>query len=109
MSIEETKINLNALFRNKKLNSNFYGLIDIAPDGNVYAHGSKKSIANVNDKGFSLVDVVIDEFKENRTWRLTRDCTKCKLCPYRFVCPPVSIFEIQSNQIKMCHINYNEL
>ena len=107
--IEETKINLNALFRNKKLNSNFYGLIDIAPDGNVYAHGSKKSIANVNDKGFSLVDVVIDEFKENRTWRLTRDCTKCKLCPYRFVCPPVSIFEIQSNQIKMCHINYNEL
>lgn len=37
------------------------------------------------------------------------DCTKCKLCPFRFVCPPVSIFEIQSNQIKMCHINYNEL
>lgn len=106
---EESKINFNTLFRNQKLNSNFFGLIDIAPDGNVCVHGSKQSIGNVNDKGFSLVDVVIDEFKENRTWRLTRDCTKCKLCPYRFVCPPVSIFEIQSSQIKMCHINYNEL
>lgn len=107
--LEESKINFNTLFRNQKLNSNFFGLIDIAPDGNVYAHGSKQSIGNVNDKEFSLVDVVINEFKENRTWRLTRDCTKCKLCPFRFVCPPVSIFEIQSNQIKMCHINYNEL
>ena len=107
--IVESKINFNTLFRNQKLNSNFFGLIDIAPDGNVYAHGSKQSIGNVNDKEFSLVDVVINEFKENRTWRLTRDCTKCKLCPFRFVCPPVSIFEIQSNQIKMCHINYNEL
>lgn len=107
--IVESKVNFNTLFRNKKINSNFFGLIDVTPDGSVYAHGSKHSIGNVNDEGFSLVDVVIDEFKENRTWRLTRDCTKCKLCPYRFVCPPVSIFEIQSNQIKMCHINYNEL
>ena len=107
--IVESKVNFNTLFRNKKINSNFFGLIDVTPDGSVYAHGSKQSIGNVNDKGFSLVDVVIDEFKENRTWRLTRDYTKCKLCPYRFICPPVSIFEIQSNQIKMCHINYNEL
>lgn len=107
--IEEAKTDFNALFRNRKLNSNFFGLIDIAPDCNVYVHGAKQSMGNVNDKGFSLVDVVIDEFKKNRTWRLTRDCTKCKVCPYRFVCPPVSIFEIQSNQVKMCHINCNEL
>lgn len=107
--IMESKVNFNTLFRNKKINSNFFGLIDVTPDGSVYAHGSKQSVGNVNDKGFSLVNVVIDEFKENRTWRLTRDCTKCKLCPYRFACPPVSIFEIQSNQIKMCHINYKEL
>lgn len=107
--IEESKVNFNTLFRNKKINSNFFGLIDINPDGSVYAHGSKRNIGNVNDKEFSLVDVVIDELKENRTWRLTRDCTKCKICPYRFICPPVSIFEIQANQTKMCHINYNEL
>lgn len=105
--IDSAPVNWSSIFRNQKLNSNFFGIIDIAPDGNIYPHGSKHSIGNICDTDFSLADVVIKEFKENHTWRLTRDHTKCNPCPYRFICPPVSIFEIQFDTIKMCHINYN--
>ena len=107
--IDNNITNFNSIFRNKKLNSNFFGIIDIHPDGGVYAHGSKHCISNIGDSDFSLVDIVIEEFKANRTWRLTRDLTNCKVCPYRFICPPVSIFELQSANIKMCHIKYKEL
>lgn len=105
----ESKASFNTIFRNQKLNSNFFGIIDIEPSGDIFAHGSSCCIGNIHKTCFSFAEIVSKEFKENHSWRLTRDLTNCAKCPYRFICPPVSIYEIQRSDIKMCHINPTEL
>lgn len=87
----------NHLFRNTKLNANFFGIVDINVDGNVTAHGSKNILGNLSDNQFSLIDVVNKELQNNDSWRKTRDThAKCAACGFRYLCPPISIFELQS-------------
>lgn len=100
--ILEHKVCFSDIFRNQKLNSNFFGIIDIDPRGNIRAHGSQSIIGNVASADFSWTDIVVNEFKQNRSWRLTRDMTNCKDCPFRYICPPISSYEILSNNIQIC-------
>lgn len=103
--IDDTVVSWNSIFRNQKLNSNFFGLVDVSPSGKVFPHGGKHAIGNIYDSDFCLVDIAAKELKENHTWRLTRNMTTCRQCPFRFICPPVSIYEIQAENTKMCNIN----
>lgn len=93
----------NRLFRNMKLNANFFGIIDICVDGGIRVHGAKNILGHLADKNFSLIDVVIKELQQNNSWRRTRDihpaCSKCEL---RYLCPPLSIFELHGVIDKIC-------
>lgn len=93
----------NRLFRNMKLNANFFGIIDICVNGCVRAHGSKKVLGNLADKQFSLIDIVVKELLQNNSWRRTRDIhSVCSECGLRYLCPPLSIFELHGLIDKVC-------
>ncbi len=103
--IDSSISNFNSIFRNQKLNANFFGIIDIDPLGNIFAHGSDSLIANVHSADFSLASVVTHEFVENNTWRQTRNNLKhCKECPLRYICPPVSSPELANKETRMCNV-----
>lgn len=95
-SIASNANSFNHIFRNMKLNANFFGILDITVNGNVIAHGSKKILGNILDNNFSLIQSVEDALKNDDAWRKTRDrYPNCSLCAFRYICPPVSIFEIK--------------
>ena len=98
----EQKVCFNDIFRNQKLNSNFFGIVDVDPRCNIRAYGSQYTIGNVTSTDFSWTDIVINELKQNHSWRLTRDMTDCKDCPLRYMCPPISSYEISSNNTQIC-------
>lgn len=96
--------NMSYLFRNQKMNSNFFGILDVSCAGDVSPHGTSFVLGNIYRK-FSLLDAVAAEFKENHSWRICRtDLSNCQPCPLRFVCPPVSVFELQNSGNRMCNI-----
>lgn len=95
---------MSYLFRNQKLNSNFFGVLDVSCKGNISPHGTSFVLGNIYQK-FSLLDAVVAEFKENHSWRTCRkDLPYCHSCPLRFVCPPVSVFELLNPNKKICNI-----
>ena len=105
--ISSTVTNFNSIFRNQKLNANFFGVIDIDTCGNVFSHGAKSLLSNVHEQKFSLAKVVAHEFVENNTWRFTRNLLKnCMECSFRYLCPPVSIPELLCKDTKMCNIEH---
>lgn len=93
-SIVSTANTFNHIFRNMKLNANFFGILDINGNGDVSAHGSMKNLANIYDEEFSLVDSVVKALKNDDAWRYTRNMyPSCSLCSFRYLCPPISMFE----------------
>ena len=98
----EQKVCFNDVFRNQKLNSHFFGIVDVDSQCNIRAYGSQHIIGNVTSADFSWTDIVVNELKQNHSWRLTRDMTNCKDCPLRYICPPISYYEILSNNTQIC-------
>lgn len=100
--IISTRPTIREIMRNTKLNYNFFGILDILPNGNILPHGSNICIGKITDKNF-IVNSVINEFKNNRSWRLTRNLVDCKNCKFRYMCPPISAIELASNEFKICN------
>ena len=98
----EQKVCFNDVFRNQKLNSHFFGIVDVDSQCYIRAYGSQHIIGNVTSADFSWTDIVVNELKQNHSWRLTRDMTNCKDCPLRYICPPISYYEILSNNTQIC-------
>lgn len=102
-SIAKAKHSFNSLFRNMKLNANFFGIIDIDSTGCVRPHGSQVILARLSDKNFSLINVVINELEQNNSWRTTRNYhNSCSQCGLRFLCPPVSYVELNNLLDRIC-------
>lgn len=93
---------MKEIMRNTKLNHNFFGVLDILPNGDILPHGSNICIGNISNKNF-IIDAVINEFTNNRSWRLTRNLVGCRTCKFRYICPPISTVETSSNQFKICN------
>jgi len=98
----EPKLKFINVFWNMKLNSNFFGIFDITPTCDIHAHGSQHIIGNLQLDNFSWTNMVVRELQQNNSWRLTRDMTSCKCCPFRYLCPPISSYEIASNNTQIC-------
>jgi len=99
----DNTVSMHAIFRNQKLNSNFFGILNIYPDKTVSTHGSPCILGNI--KNSSLPELVYNELKTNTSWRKTRDLTGCKNCHFCFLCPPISKYEIVSGVYNMCAVS----
>lgn len=102
-TISKGTYTFNHIFRNMKLNANFFGIIDITKTGHIRPHGSEVVLGNLSDKKFSLISVVVKELEQNNTWRTTRDSYgPCSECGLRYLCPPISYFELNGLIDKIC-------
>lgn len=94
-------MSMKRIMRNQKLNANCFGILDILSNGEVYPHGGCIPVGNISEKNY-LLKSVTNEFSNNQSWRVTRNRTICASCQYRFICPPVSLFELQIHDFKIC-------
>lgn len=101
--IQTQSYSFNHLFRNMKLNANFFGILDITRNGEIKAHGSCIVLGRIADGNFALIDSISEEFKNNTSWRTTRNqYKKCAKCSLRYMCPPISIFELNGKLDTIC-------
>lgn len=93
---------MREIFRNQKLNSNFFGTLYILPNGTIKANMNTPALGNIaTDR---LLDVVYKELIDNTAWRTIRDSKPCNKCVYQFLCPAPSDYERIIGQRNLCHI-----
>lgn len=87
---------MREIFRNKKLNANYFGELYIFPDGEVRAEVNSKSLGNVKDA--NLKTFIQQELIENTAWRKTRTFPECINCLCQNLCPSPMNYEIVTNK-----------
>lgn len=95
-------IEMRIIFRNQKLNANFFGHLTFLPDGQVRANMNTQPIGYFPDK--SILELIYEELTRNTMWRKTRNGSSCSTCMYRFLCPPPSNLEMVLGKQNLCHI-----
>lgn len=95
-------IMMREIFRNQKLNANFFGSLYVFPNGEIKANPNEGTIGNI--KSDRIIDVVANEMMQNTSWRQVRSSGPCKKCLYQFLCPPLSNYEKAINRQNLCNI-----
>jgi pseudo-rSAM protein len=95
-------IEMRIIFRNQKLNANFFGHLTFLPDGQVRANMNTQPIGYFPDK--SILELIYEELTRNTMWRKTRNGSSCSTCMYRFLCPPPGNLEMILGKQNLCHI-----
>jgi pseudo-rSAM protein len=95
-------LSIREIFRNQKLNSNFFGSLFILPAGSVKTNMNSQSIGNI--KADRLLNLIYREMIENTAWRKVRDVNPCKSCLYQWLCPPPSNYELVTGKPNLCHV-----
>jgi len=96
-------LSMREIFKNQKLNSNFFGVLHIFQDGSVKANPNTAILGNIRMN--KILDLVYKEMLENTAWRKIRDSQPCRECLYQFICPAPSNYEIVIGKPNLCHIN----
>lgn len=96
------RLSMREIFRNQKLNSNFFGLLFILPDGTVKANMNTQTIGNIREN--SVLNLIYKEMLDNTAWRQIRNSAPCDSCIYQFICPPPSNYETLIGKPNLCHI-----
>jgi pseudo-rSAM protein len=95
-------LSIREIFRNQKLNSNFFGFLFILPDRTVKANLNMQSVGNM--KTDSILNLIYKEILDNTAWRKVRNMQPCNECCYQFICPPPSNYEIAIGKPNLCHV-----
>ncbi|MDY0370279.1 MAG: TIGR04150 pseudo-rSAM protein [Bacteroidales bacterium] len=95
-------IEMRIIFRNQKLNANFFGHLNFLPDGQVRASMNSQPIGYFPDK--SILELIYEELTHNTNWRKIRNGSSCTTCMYRFICPPPGNLETVLGKQNLCHI-----
>ena len=99
-------ISMREIFRNQKLNSNFFGTLYILPDGSVKANINTSILGNIGtDK---ILDIIYQELTVNTAWRVVRNSQPCSECIYQFFCPAPSDYERAIGQNNLCQLKQVE-
>lgn len=100
--LQSCKLTMREIFRNQKINANFFGNFYILPDGSVKANMNTRTLANIDDTG--IMDIIYREWIENTAWRAIRNFTPCNDCLFQFICPPISNYEYSLGCKSLCHV-----
>jgi pseudo-rSAM protein len=95
-------LSIREIFRNQKLNSNFFGTLYIFPDGTVKANMNTNPLGNIDSN--TILEFLYKELQENTAWRKVRNSYPCDKCLYQFLCPAPSDYEISTGRINFCNI-----
>jgi pseudo-rSAM protein len=100
--IFSTPLQMREIFRNQKLNSFFFGLLYVMPDGSVKANMNTSVIGNI--KTDSILNLIHKELIDNTAWRKIRDAEPCCNCLYQWLCPAPSNYERVIGRPNLCHV-----
>ena len=95
-------ISQRLIFSHQKLNTNFFGKIQLFPNGDIKAHPAKNIVGNYKQE--PLVKILEKEMITNTAWRVIRDKAPCDNCLYQFLCPSPSNYEIVFGKDNLCNI-----
>ena len=86
------------------MNEHDFGKLTVFPNGDVFANANDKPLGNLAD--LNVEELVGRERAGNTSWSRRRtEVEPCRDCLYRFLCPPVSNYEILSKKFNFCHIH----
>ena len=95
-------LQMRAIFRNQKLNSNSFGTLYVQPDGTVKANMNTAVLGNIAKD--DILNIIYKELIENTAWRTIRNSHPCDQCIYQFMCPAPSNYERTIGKNNLCHI-----
>ena len=102
--IMASKPTQNQIFSRLTMNEHDFGKLTVFPNGDVYANANDKPLGNLAD--LNVEELVGRERAGNTSWSRRRtEVEPCRDCLYRFLCPPVSNYEILSKKFNFCHIH----
>jgi len=98
------KIDLRHISMNRSINQNFFGKIYINEYGQLSSSLTMESRI-ILDETNRIIDFIIIELQENRSWRLLRShVSPCKDCKFNELCPPISRLEFEMNRYNLCKV-----
>ena len=77
------------------LNINYWGKLNLLPNGKIYADLNEPPIGSIDD---ALYGIVEKELLNGFSWRRIRNNEKCRNCLYQWLCPSPSAFETLSGR-----------
>ena len=100
--LNRPQVDKQYIYRNSVVNSNFWGKITILPNGKVYSNLSLPSLGTISETPY---EILIRELKMINAWRFTRDkCKPCCSCLFKYICPPISSYELVIGRNNLCHV-----
>lgn len=100
--LQARPLSIHEIFRNQKMNANFFGNLYVEPTGEVKASRNTTPLGHIGEQ--SLLDLIYQELRENTAWRRVRNSTPCKDCIYQYLSPPLSEYEQALGRDNLCHI-----
>ena len=95
-------IGMRKIFCNQKLNSTFFGVLNVYPDGSVRATNDTAVLGNLCQD--DIKSIVYRELSANTAWRQIRNSTICDACCYQYLCPPPGIYERILERDNLCDL-----
>ena len=94
--LNQIRVTRSQTILNKVVNTTFYGNVVIDNEGNVNSFPFIDYLKNSH----CCISQVIAEIRQNKYWYLTREkfFRKCSNCAFSIICPPLSNFEINSEE-----------
>lgn len=99
--IIQQELSIKNIHTRKTVNTNFFGLLNIDTNGQLYASLNSRTIGHIRD--IKAADAILNEFKEKTSWFDTKmnDAT-CGSCLYHSICPPKSNYEHYFGYSDLC-------
>lgn len=99
-SILKEEFTKQQYFSNRNINSHFYGKLFISPDGHIQTNYNLSSIGDLD----TSLDVLLSNANhEDQAWNLIRQKEPCLNCVFKWICPPISNYEICMKKYDMCN------
>lgn len=90
------------IFCNEVVNSNFFGTMYILPNGEIKSNLMCDALGNISN--MNMMEAVTEEIKGESAWRRVRDKEPCLSCLYKYLCPPISNYELAIGKLNLCLI-----
>ncbi len=93
---------MRKIFCNQKLNSAFFGILNVYPDASVRATNDTAVLGNLYQD--DIRNIIYRELLTNTAWRRIRNSTICDACCYQYLCPPPGIYERILERDNLCEL-----
>lgn len=91
------------ILKNKVINKNFYGKLIVDTDGAIYISFNENKIGLISADITSIISQLSDQPLYKKTRMQVYPCSNCL---YRFLCPPLSNYELFTKKNDLCLIKH---